>query len=243
MIRGLEATQAYQNNLTVGSTDNKDHFADLRKLFERLRKYRLSMKPSKLQLFKAALHMFGFIVSEKGIQISEDRCQALRDLKPPKSKMEVRKILGMFQYFSRHIPKYNTISDPLSLITSPKQPFKWGKEQNEAFEQLKYLITHAPLLATPSWNEPFTLFTDSSDHAVGGVLCQNDRPVSFCNRLLTSGEGKLSTTLNECLRIVFCTKKLNHFLQNAQFIVKTDHKPLTSIVKEVHHENKRLQRY
>ncbi len=67
------------------------------------------MKPSKLQLFKAALNMVGFMVSEKGIQISEDRCQALQDLKPPKSKREVWKILGMFQYFSRDIPKYNTI--------------------------------------------------------------------------------------------------------------------------------------
>ncbi len=99
------------------------------------------------------------------------------------------------------------------------------------------------MLATPSWNDSFTLFTDSSDLAVGGVFCQNDRPVAFCNRLLTSGERKLSTTLKECLSIVFCTKKLDHFLQNAQFIVKTDHKPLTSIVKEDHHENKILQRY
>ncbi len=129
VIRGFEATQAYQDDLTVGSTDNKDHFDDFRKLFERLRKYRFSIKPSKLQLFKAALHMFGFIVSEKGIQISEDIFQALQDLKSPKSKREVRKILGMFQYFSRHIPKYNTISHPLSLITSSKQPFKWGKEK------------------------------------------------------------------------------------------------------------------
>ncbi len=98
----LEATQAYQDDLTVGSIDNKDHFADIRKQFERLRKYRLSIKPNKLQLFKVALHIFGFIVSEKGIQISEDRCQALQDLKPPKSKREVWKMLGMFQYFSRH---------------------------------------------------------------------------------------------------------------------------------------------
>ncbi len=149
----------------------------------------------------------------------------------------------MFQYFSRHIPKYNTISHTLSLIISPKQPFKWVKEQNKTFEQLKYRIMHAPLFATPSWNDPFTLFTDSSDLTVGWFLCQNDRPVAICNRLLTSGERKLSTNLKECLSIVFCTKKLNHFLQNTQFIVKTDHKPFTSIVKKVHHENKRLERY
>ncbi len=62
-----------------------------------------------------------------------------------------------------HVPIF---FETLFLITSPKQPFKWGKEQNEVFKQLKNLITHAPLLATPSWNDPFTLFTDSSDLAV-----------------------------------------------------------------------------
>ncbi len=36
VIKGFDTTQAYQDDLTVGSTDNKYHFADLRQLFKRL---------------------------------------------------------------------------------------------------------------------------------------------------------------------------------------------------------------
>ncbi len=188
VIRGLLATQAYQDDLTVGSQNNGDHFSDLKQLFERLRKYRLKIKPSKLNLFRAELEMFGFTISEEGIKISESRCQALNDLKPPTSKRGVRKLLGMFQYFARHIPKYNSIANPLSSITSPKQSFKWEKVQNDALENLKHHITHPPLLATPFWDQPFELYTDSSDYGIGGMLVQDGRPVAFCNRLLTSGE-------------------------------------------------------
>ena len=43
--------------------------------------------------------------------------------------------------------------------------FHWNPEAQKAFEQLKDCLTLTPILAFPSMNEPFILYTDASQFA------------------------------------------------------------------------------
>ena len=45
--------------------------------------------------------------------------------------------------------------------------------ETEAFEQLKYALTMAPVLALPDPTKPFIVTTDASDYAIGAVLSQD----------------------------------------------------------------------
>ncbi|RDY00494.1 hypothetical protein CR513_16324, partial [Mucuna pruriens] len=57
------------------------HISDLRKLFERLRKYRLR-------------ELLGFIVNERGIELDLDKVRAIRNMPAPKIETEVKGFLG-----------------------------------------------------------------------------------------------------------------------------------------------------
>ena len=56
----------------------------------------------------------------------------------------------------------------------------------QAFEALKYALTHAPVLCLPDFNLPFVVETDVSDFAIGSVLTQADQPMAYFSVMLNS---------------------------------------------------------
>ena len=56
----------------------------------------------------------------------------------------------------------------------------------QAFEALKYALTHAPVLHLPDVNLPFVIEMDASDFAIGSILTQADQPVAYFSMMLNS---------------------------------------------------------
>jgi hypothetical protein len=65
---------------------------------------------------------------------------------------------------------------PLSALVSPKVKFKWCQEHQDAFDQIKTLISKETLLTFPNFNEPFHIYTDASKYQLGAVILQNNKP-------------------------------------------------------------------
>ncbi len=63
------------------------------------------------------------------------------------------------------------ITAPLTDSTR-KTPFTWTQKCQQAFEQLKDKLTHAPLLVRADVTKPCLVTTDASNTHVWGVLSQ-----------------------------------------------------------------------
>ncbi|XP_037961091.1 uncharacterized protein K02A2.6-like [Teleopsis dalmanni] len=79
--------------------------------------------------------------------------------------------------------------------------------------------------------------TDASNSAVAGILshefANNERkPIAFISGALSKAEQNYSTLEKETLAIFFCITKLKQYLIGNYFVIKMDHKPLTSIFSE-----------
>jgi hypothetical protein len=59
---------------------------------------------------------------------------------------------------------------PLSALVSPKVKFEWSQEHQDAFDQIKTLISKETLLTFPNFNKPFHIYTDASKHQLGAVI-------------------------------------------------------------------------
>ena len=73
------------------------------------------------------------------------------------------------------------------------------------------------------------LTTDASEKTIGAVLTQNDHPVIYISRNMTSAEQKYCNIEREALAVVFAVTRLRQFLLGRKFTLRTDHKPLQYI--------------
>ncbi|CAK1582367.1 unnamed protein product [Parnassius mnemosyne] len=101
----------------------------------------------------------------------------------------------------------------------------------ESFNNCKQILTNAPILQYPNFDEPFILTTDASDVALGAVLSQekigSDKPVAYASRTLSDTEAKYSTIEKELLAIVWAVKYFRPYLYGRKFVIYADHRPLT----------------
>ena len=108
--------------------------------------------------------------------------------------------------------------------------FTWTGEAQDAFETLKARLTSTPILAFPCLQEPFILYTDASQFAMGAVLAQVQdgmkRAICYASKALSKSQTKYSATRRELLAIVNFTRHFRHYLLGRKFRIVTDHRAL-----------------
>ena len=144
----------------------------LREVFQRFKDANLKMNPLKCEFFRQHVPFLGYIVSRDGIQADPAKTSAVRQYPEPKLVTEVKSFLGLCSYYRRYVRDFAAIARPLHQLTVKTKEFHWNPEAQQAFEQLKYCLTSSPILAFLSTKEPFILYTDSSQFAIGAVPAQ-----------------------------------------------------------------------
>ncbi|CAB0040347.1 unnamed protein product [Trichogramma brassicae] len=97
-----------------------------------------------------------------------ERVAPLLKCKPPQTLKE----LGCISWYSRFIPMESLLKLSLLKLTKKGVPWKWGPEQQEAFDSLKQALVTAPVLVRPDFTKPFTVQSDASAYTIEALLTQ-----------------------------------------------------------------------
>ncbi|KAM1262754.1 hypothetical protein ACFX2G_028456 [Malus domestica] len=174
--------------------------------------------------------VLGHIISEKGIEVDKSKIDLVRHLPSPTSVREVRSFLGHAGFYRRFIKDFSKIAQPLCRLLQKEVAFEFTKECTASFNQLKELLTTAPIIVPSDWSLPFELMCDASDYALGAVLGQrkDKRPhvIYYASRTLNDAQLNYSTTEKELLAVVFALDKFRSYLIGTKVIVFTDHAAL-----------------
>jgi RNase H-like domain found in reverse transcriptase len=71
-----------------------------------------------------------------------------------------------------------TIAASTSL-TSRKVKFEWLPIHQQAFEKTKKVIETKVLLSYPAFFKPCNIYTDASDHQLGGIIMQDKKSIAL----------------------------------------------------------------
>ncbi|MCO6516940.1 MAG: RNA-directed DNA polymerase, partial [Snodgrassella sp.] len=171
--------------------------------------------------------VLGHIISEKGIEVDKSKVDLVRHLPSPTSVREVRSFLGHAGFYRRFIKDFSKIAQPLCRLLQKEVAFEFTKECMASFNQLKELLTTAPIIVPPDWSLHFELMCDASDYAVEAVLGQrkDKKPhvIYYASGTLNDAQLNYSTTEKELLAVVFALDKFRSYLIGAKVIVFTDH--------------------
>ncbi|CAN6586229.1 unnamed protein product [Malus baccata var. baccata] len=133
-------------------------------------------------------------------------------------------------FYRRFIKDFSKIAQPLCRLLQKEVAFEFTKECTASFNQLKELLTTAPIIVPPDWSLPFELMCDASDYALGAVLGQrkDKKPhvIYYASRTLNDAQLNYSTTEKELIAVVFALDKFRSYLIGTKVIVFTDHATL-----------------
>lgn len=114
-------------------------------------------------------------------------------------------------------------------LTLKKNAFLWSDKQEQAFQQIKLIMSSPPVLALPDFDQPFVLEADASGTRIGAVLMQGGRPISFLSRTLGPKASAASTYEKEAMAILEAIKKSKHYFASSSVIIRTDQQSLKYI--------------
>jgi len=102
--------------------------------------------------------------------MEEEKVAGVLNWLVPKTIRDIRKFLGLANYYRQFVKDFAKLARPLNNLTRKDEKWRWEKEQQKAFEQLKTVFTSQPLLVTPDLDKEFRVEADASNFATGGVL-------------------------------------------------------------------------
>lgn len=236
VLRGLDFCYSYVDDILAFSPDQATHLEHLEKLFERLNQYGILINVSKCVFGQSEVNFLGYNVSARGTQPLEDKVLTIKEYPRPKSAKELRRFLGMINFYRRFLPQAADEQAPLhEMLAGPtikgSTILTWTPELNDAFEKCKLSLSRTTLLAHPVHEAPLSLVTDASNVAIGAVLQQRIedawQPLAFFSKKLNNAQQKYSAYDRELLAIYDSVKHFRHMLEGRHFVIFTDHKPIT----------------
>ena len=235
MLAGSKNVEHYVDDILCHDMTWNEHLRTLRSTFQRIREAGLTIRPTKCSVGYNSVDFVGHVVGKGSLSMDEEKLGRIKEAPQPKTKKQVRSFLGLAGYYRKFIPNYAEIAVPLTDLTKKNQPnqVKWGDAQQHAFDTLRDLLTKAPILRLPDFSKPFIVQTDASDSGIGCILLQEYDdgrfPVVCASKKLLPRERNYSVIERECLAIVFAVKKFAKYLYGREFILHTDHQPLSYI--------------
>ena len=93
--------------------------------------------------------------------MDEHKISAMIAWPRPTNISKLRGFLGLTSYYRKFVKDYGIIARPLTNVLKKGQ-FGWHEEAEIAFRALKQAMTTTLILATPNFNDVFTIETDAS---------------------------------------------------------------------------------
>ena len=109
----------------------------------------------------------------------------------------------MINYVGRYITNLSEKTAPLRETLPKDVEFFWEKNQEDAFNHLKEMITSVPTLAYYDVRKPVVLQTDASQSGLGSVIMQDERPVAYASKALSQAQKNYTQIEKEMAAIAF----------------------------------------
>jgi len=149
------------------------------------------------------------IIGPNGIEIEKEKIDEVLSWPKPKNVKDVRKFLGLANYYRRFIKNFAQVARPINVLTKKDVKWQWGQEQQKAFDELKGIFTTRPVSAALDLDKEFRVEADASNYATGRVLSMKCfdklwRPVTFISKSLSNTEWNYEIYDKEMLAVVRC---------------------------------------
>ena len=239
VLRGLvqQNVEIYIDDVITHAAKVEEFVTSLRKVFERLRQYRVTLNPKKCRFGVPEVKYLGHKLSHDGVEMCDERKQQVIDFPQPQIAKELKSFLGVVNYFRDHVRKHSFRTRLMQAMLAGYQKNKkltWTIDAVNEFKDIKQAIAECPKLYFVDDTLPIYVHTDASDYGVGAYVFQQlesgkEVPIRFLSKSLSREELRWSVPEKETYAIFWALIELEYLLRDRIFVLRTDHSNLQYI--------------
>ena len=226
---GLKGTYPYLDDVTIAG-NTLEELDERAQQFENACKRRnMTLNEDKTVRNVNCLNILGYQIKHQHISPDPDRLKPLMDMPVPSTLKELKRVRGLFAYYSKWIMDFST---KIKLLAETRT-FPLPEKSIEMFETLRKELAKITLMAMNE-DRPFTLESDASHEAISATLNQDGKPVAFFSRSLNASQKSYPAVEKEAMAVVEAVKHWSHLLRKQKFTLVTDQRSMAFI-----YDNKR----
>ena len=184
---------AFVDDMLVGMETEEGYDEIVEEILKRLEENDLYIKLEKCIQKARRIGFLGIVIGPNRIEMEKEKVDGVLSWPEPKNVKDIRKFLGLANYYRRFIKDFAQVTRPMNMLTRKDVKWQWRSEQQKTFDELKQVFTTRLVLAAPDLDKEFRVETDASNYATRGVLsmkCSDElwRPVAFISKSLSNIE-------------------------------------------------------
>jgi transposase InsO family protein len=231
------------DDIVIFGKSELEHDENLVNFLKVAHKEGLMLNSAKCMVKTTSIVFFGRLYTDHGVFPDPEKVEDILRMPTPQDKLDLQRFLGLATFLSDHLPNLSAHAAILRDLVRPETPYEWSEDHQQAFKDLKQLISTKIGLQYYDPSKETQLEVDASIRGLGAALIQDQKPVAFASKALNPAQSNYSNIERECLGVIHGIQRFHHFLFGRRFTVISDCKPLETIFqKALHAAPPRLQR-
>jgi len=218
------------------------HLMHLEKFLNTIKAEGITLKLKKCQFAQHNVKFCGEIVGSGLHRPDPEKVSAIHDMPEPVTKKQLRRTLGFFSYFRKHVDAFADKARLLTDLMAKRVPQNitplLTERHSEALNVLKSELARAceTSLHTVQLDRPYDVYVDTSGYAIAGILAQKDEsgvehPIAFFSSKLTPTQMNWATIEREAYAVLIAVMKYKSCFYGSKITIHSDHNPLTYLTE------------
>ena len=153
--------------------------------------FRSKLNPSKCAFGVSAGKFLGFMVNQRGIEVSPNQVKTVMETPLPRNKKELQRLTGKLVALGRFIARFTDELRPFFLAIRKAGAHGWTDSCQNAFEKIKHCLMQPPILSSLIPKEKLYMYLAVSEWAISAVLFRcpspkEQKPIYYVSRALAS---------------------------------------------------------
>ena len=248
LFGGIPNVHLIHDDMIIAAKTLKGHNSTVEAVTNKASEVGITFNPEKRIFNAREVPFLGIIFTKDGIEPDPATVKALQEAERPESKEGLMSFLSMLQSNSTFIQRISQYTQQLRNLTKMNSTFKWNKDHQREFEQVKSMFHKDILIQYFDPQKNTYIFVDAHRTGLGAVLAQgcliNDTvPIAIASRTTTKVEQRYPQIDLEGLAVDFGLRRFRQYIVGGPLVkVVIDHKPLVSIYANKHLGSIRLDR-
>ena len=143
-----------------------------------------------------------------------ENIESIMNWPTPINVTDIRSCMELAGYYRRFIKGFSKVAHAITSLQRKGIKFEWTSRSKESFQQLKNLLTSAPVLKVVDLDKDFLVCNDACGQGLGGFLMQGNHVICYESIILKEHEKNYATHDLELAAIVHSLKMWRHHLMH-----------------------------